>query len=72
MERPYACTQCGKSFSRSDNLSQHKKTHIRSAEKLLSKKNKQKPSIMTGLQQDEMWQASILPNDFQPARHSIH
>ncbi|KAI8890088.1 STE-domain-containing protein [Backusella circina FSU 941] len=72
MERPYACTQCGKSFSRSDNLSQHKKTHIRSAEKLLSKKNKQKTAIMTGLQQNEMWQASILPNDFQPTLHSIH
>ncbi|KAI7867366.1 STE like transcription factor-domain-containing protein [Spinellus fusiger] len=27
MERPYICHLCGKRFSRSDNLSQHRKTH---------------------------------------------
>lgn len=29
MERPYMCDVCGKRFSRSDNLAQHKKTHDR-------------------------------------------
>ncbi|KAI9477824.1 MAG: STE like transcription factor-domain-containing protein [Benjaminiella poitrasii] len=27
LERPYLCDMCGKRFSRSDNLAQHKKTH---------------------------------------------
>lgn len=26
-ERPYECTVCGKAFSRSDNLAQHRRTH---------------------------------------------
>jgi hypothetical protein len=36
MERPYVCSICGKRFSRSDNLAQHKKTHERRRERGLN------------------------------------
>jgi transcription factor STE12 len=29
-ERPYVCSLCGKAFSRSDNLAQHRRTHEQS------------------------------------------
>ena len=29
MEKPYECERCGKKFSRSDNLTQHQRTHGR-------------------------------------------
>lgn len=29
MEKPYECEKCGKKFSRSDNLTQHQRTHGR-------------------------------------------
>ncbi|KAI7897725.1 STE like transcription factor-domain-containing protein [Cokeromyces recurvatus] len=42
LERPYLCDLCGKRFSRSDNLAQHKKTHIKSSTKSNCRKQQQR------------------------------
>ncbi|RUS23933.1 STE like transcription factor-domain-containing protein [Jimgerdemannia flammicorona] len=40
-ERPYGCHVCGKRFSRTDNLSQHKKTHEKKWEREVDRERKE-------------------------------